>query len=34
MESVYAVYDGEKFVTEKQIDLKKGQRLTLTILDR
>lgn len=33
MESIYAVFDGEKFVTEKKIDLKKGQKIILTILD-
>jgi|GEM_PF-5333377 len=33
MESLYAVFDGEKFVTEKKIDLKKGQKIIVTILD-
>ena len=33
MESVYAVYDGEKFVTENEISLKKGQKVILTILE-
>jgi hypothetical protein len=30
MESIYAVFDGEKFVTEKKIDLKKGQKIIVT----
>jgi hypothetical protein len=33
MESIYAVFDGEKFVTEKKIDLKKGQKIIVTILE-
>ncbi len=33
MESVFAVFDGEKFITEKKIDLKKGQRIIVTILE-
>lgn len=33
MESIYAVFDGEKFVTEKKIELKKGQKIILTILE-
>lgn len=33
MESVFAVYDGEKFITEKKFDLKKGQRIIVTILE-
>jgi hypothetical protein len=33
MESIYAVFDGQKFVTEKQVDLKKGQKVILTILE-
>lgn len=34
MESVFAVFDGEKFVTEKKIDLRKGQRIIMTILEQ
>ncbi len=34
MESIYAVFDGEKFVIEKQVDLKKGQKVILTILEK
>lgn len=33
MESIFAVFDGEKFITEKKIDLKKGQRIIVTILE-
>ncbi len=33
MESIYAVFDGEKCVTEKKIDLKKGQKIIVTILE-
>lgn len=33
MESVYAVFDGERFVTEKKIDFKKGQKIILTLLE-
>ncbi len=33
MESVFAVFDGERFITEKKIDLKKGQRIIMTILE-
>lgn len=33
MESVFAVFDGEKFITEKKIDFKKGQKLIVTILE-
>lgn len=33
MESVFAVFDGEKFITEKKIDFKKGQRIIVTILE-
>lgn len=33
MRSVFAVFDGEKFVTEKKIDLKKGQIIIMTILE-
>ncbi len=32
MESMYAVFDGEKLVTEKKMDFKKGQKVILTIL--
>jgi hypothetical protein len=33
MESVFAVFDGEKFIPEKKIDLKKGQRIIITVLE-
>lgn len=33
MESVFAVFDGVKFITDKKIYLKKGQRLIVTILE-
>ena len=33
MESVFAVFDGEKFVAEKPIVLKKGQKVIVTILE-
>jgi hypothetical protein len=33
MESVYAVFDGEKFVTEKKIEFKKGQKIIFTLLE-
>lgn len=33
MESVFAVFDGEKFITEKKIELKKGQRIIVTFLE-
>ena len=33
MESLYAIYDGEKFVTIQEIHLNKGQKLSLTILE-
>jgi hypothetical protein len=33
MESIYGAFDGEKIVTEKKVDLKKGQKIILTILE-
>lgn len=33
MKSVYAIYDGESFVTSEKIELKKGQKVVLTILE-
>lgn len=33
MKSIYAIYDGENFATAEKIELKKGQRVILTILD-
>jgi hypothetical protein len=33
MESVFAVFDGERFITEKKIDFKKGQKIIMTILE-
>lgn len=33
MESVFAVFNGERFITEKIIDFKKGQKIIITILE-
>ncbi len=33
MESVFAIFDGERFIPEKKIDLVKGQRIIMTILE-
>lgn len=33
MESFFAVFDGEKFVTETKIPLRKGQKIIVTVLE-
>lgn len=33
MESIYAVFDGEKIVPEKKMGLRKGQKVIVTVLD-
>ncbi len=33
MESVFAYYDGEKFIPEKKIEFLKGQKVILTVLE-
>jgi len=33
MESFFAVFDGEKFVTETKISLRKGQKIIVTVLE-
>ncbi|MCY7421698.1 MAG: hypothetical protein LH478_08150 [Chitinophagaceae bacterium] len=33
MESVFAFYDGEKFIAEKKMTFRKGQKVILTVLD-